>query len=72
MSVNKDHKIIYPKGSRPSILHGRPKFISQFLKNNRPILPPIRTLTYKLAEILFPILSPLTVNEFSSHESFAD
>ena len=26
--------------------------------------------TYNLAKLLFPILSPLTVNEFSVHDSF--
>ena len=39
-----------------------------------PTLSTIRTPTYKLAKLLVPILSPLTSNEFSVHDSllFAD
>ena len=37
----------------------------------RPILSAIGTPTYNLAKFLVPILSPLTVNEFTVHDSFS-
>ena len=36
----------------------------------RPILLAIRTLTYKIAKFLAPILSCLTINEFTVKDSF--
>ena len=37
----------------------------------RPILSTIGTPPYNLAKFLVPILSPLTVNEFTVHDSFS-
>ena len=45
------------------VINNCPKF--------RPILSTIGTPTYKLAKFLVPILSPLTSNQFSVHDSFS-
>ena len=37
----------------------------------RSILSPIDTPTYNQAKFLVPILSPLTVNDFTVHDSFS-
>ena len=70
----KEYELIYPKGSRPGILYGSPKFHKPVI-NNCPklhlVLSTIGTLTYKLANFLVPILSPLTSIEFSVHGSFS-
>ena len=55
-------------GSRPGILYGSPKVHKPVINNCpkfRPILSTIGTPTYKLAQFLVPILSPLTSNEYS-------
>ena len=65
---------IYPHGSRPGILYRNPKVHKPVIDNCpefRPILSAIGTPTYKLAKFLVPILSPLTINEFSVHDSFS-
>ena len=65
---------IYPRGSRPGILYGSPKVHKPVINNCpkfRPILSTIGTPTYKLAKFLVPILSTLTSNEFSVHDSFS-
>ena len=70
----KEYELIYPRGSRPGILYGSPKVHKPVINNFpkfRPILSTIRTPTYKLAEFLVPILSPLTSNKFSVHDSFS-
>ena len=67
-------KQIYPRGSRPGILYRSPKVHKPVINNCpkfRPILSAIGAPTYKLAKNLVPILSPLTVNEFSVHDSFS-
>ena len=64
----KEYELIYPRGSRPGILHGSPKVHKPVINNCpkfRPILSTIGTPTYKLAQFLVPILSPLTSNEYS-------
>ena len=64
---------IYSRGSRPGILYGLPKVHKPIIDNCpkfRPILYAIGTPTFKLVKFLVPILSPLTVNEFSVHDSF--
>ena len=70
----KEYELIYPRGSRPGILYGSPKFHKPVI-NNCPklhlVLSTIGTLTYKLANFLVPILSPLTSIEFSVHGSFS-
>ena len=69
----KEHELIDPRGSRPSVLYGSSKSQKPVINNCpkvRPILSTIGTPTYKLAKFLVPILSPLTSNEFSVHDSF--
>ena len=64
---------IYPRGSRPGILYESPKVHKPVINNCpkfRPILSTIGTPTYNLAKFLVPILTPLTSNEFSVHDSF--
>ena len=64
----KEYELIYPRGSRPGILHGSPKVHKPVINNCpkfRPILSTIGTPTYKLGHFLVSILSPLTSNEFS-------
>ena len=73
----KEYELIYTRGCKLGILYGSPKVDKPVINNCpkfRPILPAIGTPTYKLAEFLVPILSPLTVNEFWVHDSlsFAD
>ena len=70
----KEYELIYPRGSRPGVLYGSPKVNKPVINNCskfRPILSTIGTPTYKLAKFLVPILSPLTSNEFSVHDSFS-
>ena len=66
----KEYELIYPRGSRPGILHRSPKVHKPVINNCpkfRPILSTIETTTHKSAKFLVPILSPLTSNEFSVH-----
>ena len=66
----KEYELIYPRGSTPGILYGSPKVHKPVINNCpkfRPILSTIGTTTYKLANFLVPILSPLTSNEFLIH-----
>ena len=70
----KEYELIYPRGSRPGVLYGSPKVHKPVINNCpkfRPILSTIGKPTYKLAKFLVPILSPLTSNEFSVHDSFS-
>ena len=72
--ISLKYELIYPKGSRPGILFGTVKVHKPVINNCRkfrPILSTIGTPTYKLAKLLVPILSPLTSNEFSVHDSFS-
>ena len=70
---NEELEKISPIGSRPGILYGLPK-VHKTVTNNipkfRPILSAINTPTYKLAKFLVPILSCLTVNEYTVKDSF--
>ena len=71
--TKKEYDSIYPTGSRPGILYGSAKVHKPIIDNCpsfRPILSAIGTPTYNLAKFLVPILSPLTVNEFTVHDSF--
>ena len=64
----KEYELIYTRRSRPGILYGSPKIHKPVINNCpkfRPILSTIGTPTYKLAQFLVPILSPLTSNEYS-------
>ena len=70
----KEYRLIYLRGYRQGILYGGPKVHKPVIINCpkfRPILSTIGTPTYKLAKFLVPILSPLTSNEFSVHDSFS-
>ena len=61
----KEYELIYPRGSRPGILHESPKVHKAVINNCpkvRPILSTIGTRTYKVAKSLVPVLSPLTSN----------
>ena len=71
--TKKEYDSIYPTGSRLGILYGSAKVHKPIIDNCpsfRPILSAIDTPTYNLATFLVPILSPLTVNEFTVHVSF--
>ena len=66
--LEREYELIYPRDFRSSILCGSPKaYKSKFCS----ILSAIRTSTYKLARFLVPILSLVTVDEFSVHDSFS-
>ena len=55
-------------------MYGSPKVYKPVTNNCPkfcPILSTTGTPTYKLAKFLVPILSPLTSNEFSVHDSFS-
>ena len=59
----------YPKGSRPCLLYGLPKIH----KNGaplRPILSAIGSAAHGLAQILVPLLSPITHNQYTVSNSF--
>ena len=71
---DKQYKKIKAVGSRPGILYGLCKVhkaIVDVCPPFRPILSAIGTLTYKTARFLVPILSCLTINEFSVKDSFS-
>ena len=78
--LEKDNKIsedefksICPIGTRPGILYGQPKVHKTVINNIpqfRPILSAINTPVYKLAKYLVPILSPLTVDDYTVKDSF--
>ena len=70
----KEHELVYPRGSRPGILYGSPKVHKPVITNCPkfcPIMSMIGTPTYKLAKFLVPTLPPLTSNEFLVHDSFS-
>ena len=61
-------------GSRPGMLYGSVKVHKPTIDkcpSFQPVLSAIATPTYNLAKFLVPILSPLTVNEFTVHKSFS-
>ena len=56
--LEKEYEIIYPRCSRPGILHRSPKVHKPVFNNCpkcRPVLSTIGTPTYKLAKVLVPI-----------------
>ena len=68
-----EFKSICPIGTRPGILYDQPKFYKTVINNIpqfRPILWAINTPVYKLAKYLVPILSPLTVDDYTVKDSF--
>ena len=69
----KIHDSIYPIGSRPGILYGLAKTHSP--TNNglppfRPILSAVGTPTYNLAKFLLPIMSKISLNDYTIKNSF--
>ena len=71
---DKQYKKIKVVGSRPGVLCGLCKIhkaIVDVCPPFRPILSAIGTPTYKIAKFLVPILSCLTINEFSIKDSFS-
>ena len=73
ISENK-YENLYPVGSRPGILYGRVK-IHKLIKDGvpsfRPILSAIGTPTYKPSKFFVPLLTPLTLNEYTVKDSFS-
>ena len=65
---------ICPVGSKPGVLYGLAK-VHKPTKNNlppfRPILSAIGTPTYNVAKFLVPLLSELTINDYSVKDSFS-
>lgn len=60
---------LYASGSTPGILYGLPKIHKPNLPF-RPIFRACGTATYALAKFLVPLLSPITVNEFTIKNSY--
>ena len=70
---DKHYKKIKAVGSRAGLLYGLCKVhktIFDVCPPFRPILSAIGTPTYKIAKFLVPILSCLTINEFSVKDFF--
>ena len=62
--TEKQYDTAYPKGSRPCLLYGLPKVH----KNGaplRPIMSASGSAVHGLAQLLVPILAPMTTNEYS-------
>ena len=65
---------LYPVGSSPGILYGRAKIykpVKHGVPPFRPILSAIGTPTYKLSKFFVPLLTPLTLNEYTIKDSFS-
>ena len=72
--TDKQYKKIKAVGSRPGVLYGLCKVhkaIVDVCPPFRPILSAIGTPTYKIAKFLVPILSCLTINDFTVKDSFS-
>ena len=68
------YKKISPVRHCRGILYGQAKVQKPVISNCpsvRPVLDAINTPSYKLAKFLVPILSPLTINEYTVKDSFA-
>ena len=68
------YKKISPVWRSPGILYGQAKVQKPVINNcpfSSPILDAINTPSYRLAKFLLPILSPLTINEYTVKDSFA-
>ena len=73
ISENK-YEDLYPVGSRPGILYGGAKInkpIKDGVPSFRPILSAIGTPTDKLSKFFVPLLTPLTLNEYTIKDSFS-
>ena len=72
--TKKEYDSVYATGSRPHILYGSANVYKLIIDNCHsfcPILFAIGTPTYILAKFLVTVLSPLTVNEFTIHDSLS-
>ena len=73
-SMSKEmHKSVKPVGTRPGTMYGLCKDHRQHVNGWSPfwqILSALQTPTYNLAKFLFPILNPLTRNEYTVKDSF--
>ena len=70
----KKYKDLYPVGSSPGILCGRAnihKPVKDGVPSFRPILSAMGTPTYKLSKFFVPLLTPLTLNEYTMKDSFS-
>ena len=63
------YKKAYPKGSRPCLLYGLPKIHKEGTPL-RPILSAIGSAAHGLAQIMVPLLAPLTTNDYTVSNSF--
>ena len=69
----RQYKDLSPSGSRPGIMYSLAKvhkIVTDGLPSFLPILSSISTPIYKVAKFLFPILEPLSTNEYTIKESF--
>ena len=65
---------LYPVGSIPGILYGRAKIhisVKDGIPSFQTILSAIGTPTYKLSTFFVPLLTPLTLNEYTIKDSFS-
>ena len=73
-SMSKEmRKFVKPVGTRQGIMYGNFKVHKQQVDGCPPfgpILSALQTPTYNLAKFLFPILNPLTKNEYTVKDSF--
>ena len=68
-----DYKKLKPRGSSFGALYGLCKTHEKVLNKYppfRPILSAIKTPSYNLAKFLFPLLEPITKNNFTVKNSF--
>ena len=70
----KKYEELYPGGSSPGILYGRAKIhkpVKDGVSPFWPILSALGTPTYKLSKFFAPLLTPLTLNEYTIKDSFS-
>ena len=67
------YKQLFVSGSGPGILYGLPKVHKPNFSIDfpfRPIFAAYNTAAYKLSKFLVPILAPITINEYTSENSY--
>ena len=70
----KKYEDLHTIGSSPAILYGRAEIhkpVKDDIPSFRPILSAIGTPTYKLSKFFVPLLTPLTLNEYTIKDSFS-
>ena len=70
----KKYENLHPVGSSPAILYGRAKIhkpVKDDIPSFRPILSALGTPTYKLSKFFVPLLTPLSLNEYTIKDSFS-